>query len=180
MKGAVLLAGLVIGIGYLVARPHDPRVVAPAPPVETLVVRTPAPAAAPGNVIVPGQPMLVPGDETVIPRAANGHFYADADVDGQSVRMVVDTGATGVALTVDDARRLGFAVDPGAFQVIGSGASGAVRGTRLTLGDVAVGGRHARDVDAAVIEGLEMSLLGQSYLRQLEQVDISGDSMRLR
>lgn len=183
MKGALLLAGMVIGFAYVVAKPH--RTVVTAPSTSQAGGFTVGTASVPQNIssnttIVPGEPMLSTGNETVVPRAFNGHFYTDADINGQPVHMVVDTGATGVALTIGDAQRLGIPFDPANFQVIGGGASGAVRGAIVTLGDVAVGGKHASNVDAAVIEGLEISLLGQSYLRHLDNVEISGDTMHLR
>ena len=69
--------------------------------------------------------------ETVLERDANGHFYTHAKVnDSDLVHFVVDTGATVVALTVEDARRLGIPVNPSEFTVVGEGASGFVRGRK--------------------------------------------------
>ena len=51
---------------------------------------------------------------------------------------------------------------------------------RLSLGDVELEGKHAADVDAVVLDGLETSLLGQSYLRTLGTVAIDGNEMKLR
>ena len=65
------------------------------------------------------------GREVVIERKSDGHFYADAMVNGQLVRFLVDTGATGVALTAKDARHVGIFFSPGEFTVVGKGASGA-------------------------------------------------------
>src|SRR5688572_27740936 len=75
--------------------------------------------------------------ETVLEREANGHFYTHAKVNGSElVHFVVDTGATVVALTVDDARRIGISVDPSEFTVVGEGASGPVRGKDVMLESV--------------------------------------------
>src|SRR5215207_5089994 len=78
-------------------------------------------------------PSEVPRD-TELQREANGHFYVHAKVNGQLVRFVVDTGATVVALSRDDAERVGLNVDPTKFQIIGEGASGAVSGQNVTIG----------------------------------------------
>ena len=165
----------LMGIGVVMSGSRRPE--AKVIPVATGVAE---PQSAPPVAYRPGEPMLTPGQATELSRAANGHFAASVAVNGQPVEMVVDTGATAVALSVDDARRLGVAIDPSTFQVGGTGASGPVRGQALVLDDVAVDGRHVGQVDAVVLEGLDRSLLGQSYLRRLEQVRIDGDTMTLR
>ena len=119
--------------------------------------------------------------ETEIEREGNGHFYVDAEVnDEQLVRFMVDTGASTVALTVEDAERLGVPFSRDNFEVIGTGASGEVRGQLIKLDRVSIGGKEARNVRGAVLEGLDISLLGQSYLSRLSGVEISGDTMTLR
>lgn len=172
----IVMVGAVIGL-----RAPSPSVSASpssaTPGASTAVVATPvAPAAVPNR---PGEPMLVPGQATDLRRAANGHFFADARINGQPVTMLVDTGATTVALTVDDARRLGLAIDPDQFQVVGAGVSGPARGQIVMLNDVAVGDHHAGPIQAVVVEGLAESLLGQSYLSRV-QMQVNGDTMTLR
>ena len=120
------------------------------------------------------------GGETRLDRSEDGHFYVEASVNDQPVRFLVDTGATGVALTIEDAERIGIEFTPGSFRVVGSGASGPVHGQNVMLDSVDVDGKAAADVRGAVIEGLGVSLLGQAYLSQLEKVEISGDEMLLR
>lgn len=117
--------------------------------------------------------------ETLLERSHGGHFYVDAEVNGQLVHFVVDTGATSVALTVDDARRIGLPFSTGEFQVVGSGASGPVRGKSIMLDKVSVDGKEVRGVSGAVLEGLGISLLGQSYLSRIGGVEMSGEYMRL-
>jgi len=130
---------------------------------------------APKSVVHSGAPV-----ETRVQRSGNGHFYVHAMVNGQLVRFVVDTGATGVALTEEDAERVGVDFSPRRFRVIGTGASGDVRGQLVSLDSVDLEGKVAEDVDAAVLEGLEISLLGQSYLSRISGVEMSGDYMRLQ
>ena len=120
------------------------------------------------------------GGETILERGPGGHFFTDASVNGASIPFVVDTGATTVALTVDSARAAGLYVDPSSFTVVGSGASGATRGKRVTLDRVEVAGRTVTNVDGVVLEGLEVNLLGQSVLTRLGGVEMHGSRMVLR
>ena len=121
--------------------------------------------------------------EMVIQRQPNGHFYVDGTVNGQSVRFLVDTGATTVALTADDAGRAGLQFNPGEFQQIGYGASGPVMGKQVVLDSVALGRNEVTGVRGVIMAdaaGLNISLLGQSYLERIGSVSISGDEMVLR
>ena len=119
-------------------------------------------------------------DSLTIPRGPSGHFVTTATINGHLVDAIVDTGASTVALSIDDARAAGLSVDPSSFTVVGQGASGPVRGQRVTLNEVDVGGRQMSGVDGVVLEGLQGTLLGQSYLRRLDSVEIKGDTMELR
>lgn len=119
-------------------------------------------------------------DSVTIPRGPSGHFMTNVTINGHLVDAIVDTGASNVALSVDDARAIGLNVDPATFTVIGEGASGPVRGQNVMLSEVEVGGRRLSDVDGAVLEGLNGTLLGQSFLRRLDSVEIKGDTMVLR
>jgi aspartyl protease family protein len=116
----------------------------------------------------------------VLDRDYDGHFYADARVNGATVHFLVDTGATGIALSVDDARRAGLALDPNQAEVIGTGASGAVTGHWVRLNRVELGLKSANDVQAVILEGGDRSLLGQSFLAQFGSVEIHNDRMVLR
>ena len=117
--------------------------------------------------------------DTVLEREDNGHFFTVADVNGEPIKFVVDTGATTVALTQDDARRAGVKFDPGQFEVVGSGASGAVRGQEVLLDDVVLDGKRVSGIHALVLEGLGISLLGQNYLSHVD-ISIVGDKMILK
>ena len=111
-------------------------------------------------------------------REGDGHFYADGIIDGASVRFLVDTGASVVALTAEDARAAGLDWSDDEVRRIGTGASGAVYGVPARIPSLEVGGRMRSNVDAVIIpEGLEISLLGQSYLSQIGSVEISGNAM---
>lgn len=117
---------------------------------------------------------------TALPRSADGHFYADAAVNGASVNFLVDTGASMVALTGADARAAGIHWSDADVRAVARGASGPVYGVSLTLDRVTLGGHEARNVSAIVVpDGLGISLLGQSFLSTIQPVRIENDQMVL-
>jgi aspartyl protease family protein len=151
-----------------------------APPVAS------APSTKPGipkPAIPPrlAQPQTSNGFSTFIERAPDGHFYAEARVNNQPVRFMIDTGASAIALTANDARRIGLAFDRSEFMIVGKGASGEVMGKPVMLDSVEIDGKAAQHIRAAILdEGLDVSLLGQAYLAQLGEVKIVGNRMELR
>ena len=148
----------------------------PAPPEAT----APPPLAKATAPTPPPRPSYA-DREIILERKPDGHFYADATVNGQLVRFLVDTGATGVALTSKDARHVGLAFSPGEFTIVGKGASGEVRGKLVTIDRIALGPIEAARVPGAIIdEELDVSLLGQSFLSRIGSVRIADDRMTLR
>ena len=121
-----------------------------------------------------------PDGTVTLERNSDGHFYADARVNGATIHFLVDTGATGVALSQDDARRAGIPFSPATFEPIGQGASGEVRGQPVSLERISLGHREAEDLPAVILEGGDRSLLGQNFLRRFGSVSIEGDRMVLR
>lgn len=117
---------------------------------------------------------------TELPRAADGHFYAETRINGSQVEFLVDTGATKVALTGTDARAAGLYWSDADVREVARGASGPVFGVSVTLDRVTLGGHEARDVAALIVpEGLSVSLLGQSFLSTIHPVRIEHDRMVL-
>jgi aspartyl protease family protein len=120
-------------------------------------------------------------DGTVeIDRSPDGHFYADVQINGAPVRMLIDTGATGVALSREDARSAGVATSIGMNDVVGRGADGDVHGEIVTLDRMELGDKRVEGVEAIIFNSGEQSLLGQSFLKQFSSVEIQGDRMVLR
>ena len=179
----VLLLGAGIGLLWPTGETDAPSAaVVASGPVAPKSGETRSPASASPSASAPATfaSAATNPKETLLERSAGGHFYVDAEVNGQLVHFVVDTGATSVALTVDDARRIGLPFSTGEFQVVGTGASGPVRGKTITLDRISVDGKEVRGVSGAVLEGLGVSLLGQSYLSRISGVEMSGDYMRLQ
>lgn len=118
--------------------------------------------------------------DVTLRRRYDGHFYADVMVNGRNVEFMIDTGATGIALTRRDAENLGLFWNENELETVGRGVSGAVTGKMVRLEQVELGGKEVRDIDAAIIPGgLDVSLLGQSFLSRFGEVKITGDEMTL-
>lgn len=114
-------------------------------------------------------------------RGPDGHFYADARINGSSARMMIDTGASIVVLSRDDARAAGIRISQSGFTARGQTAGGEIALHPVTINRLALGPLVARDVPAMVAENdLPISLLGQSFLSRVGHVEIAGDEMRLR
>ena len=146
------------------------------PPVTLTASAEPAAAAA-----EPAPMQATSNDGSVdIERSADGHFYADVQINGTQVHMMVDTGASGIALTRDDAASAGLAPAIGMNQVIGRGADGDVHGEFVMLNRVALGPKSVERVPAAILDSGSQSLLGQAFLRQFGTVQITGDRMLLQ
>ena len=100
---------------------------------------------------------------------SQGHFVVDGQINGGSVRFLVDTGATAVSLSSADANRLGIDYRKGQPALMGT-ANGTTVAYRVTLNTVRVGDIVINNVDAAVLEGNQMpfALLGMSFLNRME------------
>jgi len=98
------------------------------------------------------------GAAAQVVKAADGHYWAEANVNGHEVKFLIDTGATAVSLTTDDARRLGLEPASLDYNAKVITASGPARAARVKLDSISVAGAQVRDVDALVIEnGLQTS-----------------------
>ncbi|KRA79776.1 TIGR02281 family clan AA aspartic protease [Altererythrobacter sp. Root672] len=116
----------------------------------------------------------------VLPREADGHFYADVIIDAASSEMLVDTGATVIALTDEDAKSMGIEWNQDQVRPVARGASGDVYGVNVVLDTVRVGDLEVRGVEAIVVpDGLDISLLGQSFLSRVGKVQIETNRMIL-
>ncbi|WP_312084608.1 TIGR02281 family clan AA aspartic protease [Brevundimonas sp.] len=131
----------------------------------------PVPVKAPAAVATAAQ----------VVKAEDGHYWAQARIDGRAVRVLVDTGASVVVLTRADAGRLGVAPEPASFTGRIQTASGMVRAAPVRLNTVSVAGARVDRVEALVVEqGLEYSLLGMSYLGRLSAFEATPTGLTLR
>jgi aspartyl protease family protein len=99
---------------------------------------------------------------------ARGHYVADGQVNGGTVRFMVDTGATLVSLSSEDAQRLGIDYRAGKPGIV-STANGQARAWRVTLDSVRIGDITLNHVEGAVVETPGMPpLLGMSFLNRTD------------
>jgi aspartyl protease family protein len=118
------------------------------------------------------------GNKIVLPVGTGGHFYATGQINGRTVQMLVDTGATGVAISAADADRMGLDYKAGR-PMQASTANGVINGWRVKLASVQVGDVIVREVDAAVTSGsMPYVLLGNSFLTRF-QMTRTNDQMVL-
>jgi aspartyl protease family protein len=148
------------------------QVAAPAPPRVEAMAATSAPVYAPVSAL----------DEYRIPANAQGHYVTDVFVNGQALKMVVDTGATMVALRNEDAAALGVFPLPSDFTIPINTANGIAHAAPVKLREVQIGSMQIYDVDAIVAERgvMNISLLGMTFLSRLSKVEMASGSLLLR
>ena len=131
-------------------------------------IARPAPTAAPSALALPAD--------------RSGHFQTFAVIDGRSLRMMIDTGATYCAFSEEDAARAGISVGPADFTRAISTANGVIRVAPVRVGAIQIGAITVRDVEAVVIPRgrLSTNLLGMSFLKRVRDFSISGSTMTLR
>lgn len=128
--------------------------------------------------VIGGEPEPASG---AIRKAADGHFWATGMVGRASVRFLVDTGATAVALTPADAARLGLRPETLHYTSHVVTAAGDARAASIRLASLSVAGARIDDVDALVIEkGLDTSLLGMTYLGRLASFQATRQALTLQ
>jgi aspartyl protease family protein len=116
-----------------------------------------------------------------VSKSADGHYWAEAEVNGRWMRCLIDTGATVVALNVEDARRLGL--DPATLKYDAqvNTANGMTRAAQVELDHVSVAGARVDHVSALVVQsGLAQPLLGMSYLGRLSRFEATPTTLILR
>lgn len=120
--------------------------------------------------------------EVLIARTNSGHFATNVSVDGQSISMLVDTGASSIVLSHEDAKRVGIDVDALNYSIRVSTANGTTTAAPIRLSEVSIGSISRRNVSALVSrEGaMDGSLLGMTFLSTLSAVQIKTDELRLR
>jgi aspartyl protease family protein len=132
------------------------------------------------DTVAPRQAVMQDGAQIVVPMQPDGHFYLTLEVNGTPVRFVVDTGATEMVLSAEDATRVGLKPEALVFSGRAFTANGMVETAPVRLETVALGGVVDQGLRAVVNSGdLGESLLGMSYLRRFDRIEISSGQMVL-
>jgi len=120
-------------------------------------------------------------NSVIVARDPFGRFRADGRIDGRELQFTVDTGASIVALTADDAAQLGIHPAANEYTMLIRTANGVVRAAPTTLDMIEVGDIMVHDVAAVVMPdgALSDNLLGLSFLSRLRHFEYSEGKMVL-
>lgn len=149
--------------------------------------KAPEPAAAPAPKRAAALPATARDSDAFgfrrvdLPVGPGGHFRANVEIDGRTIPMLVDTGASYVALSAEDADRLGVITRPSDFTITMYTANGRAKAAPVRLHAVHVDTLSIYDVDAIVAQpgAMNGSLLGMSFLRRLTRFEAQPDRLRL-
>lgn len=132
------------------------------------------------QTVKPQQSVMAEAGRVVVPRAPDGHYYLTLMVNGAAVDFLVDTGASQVVLTANDARRAG--IDPEKLAYLGRAntANGEVRTASVRMDELALGDIRDKNLRVWVNEGeMEKSLLGMTYLQRWSHIEIRNGALVL-
>ena len=135
--------------------------------------------------LAPGRPVTVSdqnGSAVLIRKSLNGHFEAAGAVNGEPVSFLIDTGATSIVLTHDDALRIGFSDDDLSYTLVINTANGQAHAAAIRLETVTIGPLIRSGLRAMVAEPgrLDQSLLGMNFISSLTAFEMRRDEVILR
>ena len=130
--------------------------------------------------LVPGR-IADSGRTVALARAQSSDFQITTDINGHSIPMILDTGASSVVLTNEAAKAVGLPVEVIKYTVNIATANGHTKAAEVTLDRVAVGSIVERAVPALIAQPgqLKTSLLGMSFLNRLQSWEVRGDKLVL-
>lgn len=132
------------------------------------------------GTVMPQQSVIQGGAAIELPRARDGHYYALAQVNDEMIRFVVDTGASGVVLRGEDARKAGIDLEKLAYLTEAMTANGPVRIAQTKVDQFGLPGAEVDGFRLMVNEGqMSQSLMGMSYLQRFSRIEISGGKLIL-
>jgi len=121
------------------------------------------------------------GRSVIIARDSSGHYNTVVRMNGSRVKVLVDTGATSVAINKTTARRLGIHLSDADFIHKASTANGTTLYARAKINSIRIGGIVVDNVDAAVLDDRSLSgtLLGMAFLGRLSKVQVENGELKL-
>jgi aspartyl protease family protein len=127
-----------------------------------------------------GARQQVEGSTLRVPMSADGHFWVDAEINGQSTRLLIDSGASLTALSGETARLSNVDVDRGRFPVTLNTANGEVQAYRARAERLSIGPIDAHDLPIVVSDAFgRTSVLGMNFLSQLRSWRVEGRTLIL-
>lgn len=140
-----------------------------------------------GELLPPGHSLSITDNRgsnqaVRIRRRSGGHFQVRAQINGQPVSMLVDTGATSIVLSHADARSIGIDISQLRYTVPAQTANGVAYSAPTTISSIAVGSivMYNLDVQVSKAGALNQSLLGMNFLTRLSSYEVAGDFLTLR
>ncbi len=132
------------------------------------------------QIVRPTQSVDTRAGKVELPRAPDGHYYVTADVNGLPIRFVVDTGATDLVLSREDAKKVGINAADMAFYGRAQTANGTVRTAPIKIDSLSIGPIRDTNLRAWVTEGeMSGSLMGMSYLQRYSKIEIADGALVL-
>lgn len=114
-------------------------------------------------------------------RRIDGHFVAEASINGRPVEFLVDSGASVTTISPETARAIGLNVERSGFPIVVQTANGLANSWPMGRHSIAVGSIVVSDVDLHMSEQAgSTNLLGMNWLNRLSSWEVSGDRMILR
>jgi aspartyl protease family protein len=116
----------------------------------------------------------------VINISQDGHFYVNALVNGAEIRFMVDTGASDIAINLNDAKKMSLNIKTLIFNKRYQTANGMSLGAGVILDEVEIAGVKFMNLGASVNGGnMGVSLLGMSFLNKLKRYEVYQDKLIL-
>lgn len=180
----LLISAGIIGLAasYMATKMDPGKSGAPARAAETTRPAEPVRSAALTQAQRPPDQSRATGGRVEIAADSMGQFSAQVEIDGRRLKMLVDTGATFISLSHEDAASLGLRLPPSAYTTPLATANGELRAARTTLRNVRVNGITAYDVQAIVLPrgASSVSLLGMSFLSKLGGFEVARGNLILK
>ncbi len=152
-----------------------------APEAAAALVSAPAPAR-PQGASSAAPPPAAGGNTAMLYADARGHFSADIYVRGIPIRSLVDTGATLVSFSEEDAAKFGLRPEPSQRKAQFQTANGLVTASLVRIPEIRLQGITVYDVEAAIMPrgAMQGTLLGMSFMKKLASYESRGTSMVLK
>ena len=123
---------------------------------------------------------VVQGGETRVEMGRDGHFWIAAQVNGEQVDFMVDTGATLTAVSARTADRIGLEPRVGGIPVTLNTANGTISAEIGTMDEMRFGNVVARGLDTVIVPNLgETNVIGMNLLSRLASWRVEGDTLVL-
>lgn len=131
--------------------------------------------------INPSSAQITDSGELIINLSQDGHFYMDVRINGVAMRFMIDTGASDIMLSLDEAKRIGIDLKKLSFNKPYQTANGTSWGASVNLEEIEVGNVKFKNVLASVNNAdMGTSLLGMSFLRKFRKYEFYQDRLVLK